>query len=501
VTDQWNPFGQAEPPAPNPQAPEPPAPEPAAAPPRATPQIPWDAPDFPQPQQPLSRRAIREAREANEAAQAAQAAQQIQAAQAAQEIQAAQAAGHAGEARGAGQPPVAPAPGLGTAPHVAPVIPTAPPAKRPGGVRRAVTAVVILALVGGVAWAGWVFGKPVFDSLTQPKPEKIADYPGPGQGEATITIEAGDPGSVIAQKLRDAGVIATTGPFIAAFTAAGDQAAGIQPGTYVLKKEMSSSDALYALMDPSTRHDVRFTVPEGKRAEEVYAIIGKAIAEADLGADAAQEELDQAAKDAEDKVRLAAQDTDGIGLPPEANGMIEGWLFPETYSFAIGTDPGRMLARMVSTAVAVLKDLDVPIDNWEETLTVASLVEREAKLDPDRPKVARVIENRLAKNIKLELDSTVVYGVGRTDANLATTDKERADPNPFNTYLNAGLPAGPIANPGKAAIEAALNPTPGAWMFFCVVDPEVGTMEFNETAEGHQKSVEKWQQWEREHGK
>jgi UPF0755 protein len=365
--------------------------------------------------------------------------------------------------------------------------------------RRTVTVVVIVALVGLVGGVGWVLGKPVVDRLTAPKAEAVTDYPGPGEGEASITIEAGDPGSVIAEKLVAAGVIATAGPFIVAFTQAGDQAAAIQPGTYLLRLKMSSRDALAALMDPASRHDVRFTVPEGKRADEVYTIIGAALAAADVGPDGDAAALEAATTEQRERVRAAAEDTAAIGLPAQANGLVEGWLFPDTYAFNLGTEPTEMLAKMVSATVGVLERLEVPDDRWLEVLTIGSIVEKESRLEPDRPKVARVVYNRLAKQIKLQLDSTVVYGVGRFDGNLATTDAERSQSNPYNTYVVPALPAGAICNPGEAAIKAALAPAEGPWLFFVTINPETGETEFNETAAGHDQSVEKWRAWEREH--
>jgi UPF0755 protein len=364
--------------------------------------------------------------------------------------------------------------------------------------RRPIAAVVIVLLVAAVGSAGYFLGKPIYQELTKPKEVQVTDFPGPGEGAASITIEAGDPGSVIGDKLVAAGVIATTGAFIEAWNKAGDRANSIQPGTYALMEKMSASGALAALLDPANRNAIMFTVPEGKRAAEVYQLIGTAVAKSDLGDDADQAALDQKAAEQAGVVKQAAE-SGAIGLPPEANGLVEGWLYPETYSFNIDTAPTEILSKMVANTVKTLEDLQVPRERWLEIITVASIIEKEARLEPDRAKVARVIYNRLADGIKLELDSTVVYGVGRFDDTLSTTDAERNADNPYTTYANRGLPIGAISDPGKAAIEAALNPTPGAWKFFCVVNPETGEMEFNETAEGHNLSVEKWKQWEREH--
>jgi UPF0755 protein len=143
-----------------------------------------------------------------------------------------------------------------------------------------VTGTVITCLALGIGGAGVYIGKLAYNKLTSKSEADITDFPGPGHSEASITIDEGDPGSRIAEKLVAAGVIATVAPFIKAFNDAGDAAAGIQPGTYRLRLQMSAADALTALMDPASRLAVAFTVAEGKRTDEVYAIVGLALATA-----------------------------------------------------------------------------------------------------------------------------------------------------------------------------------------------------------------------------
>ncbi|MDR0366086.1 MAG: endolytic transglycosylase MltG [Bifidobacteriaceae bacterium] len=357
---------------------------------------------------------------------------------------------------------------------------------------RWVGAVVVVVLVAVVAAVGWFVGKPILDSLTKPKdPPTVTDYPGPGEGEATIVIDEGDLGRVIAQKLVDAGVIASTGPFIALLTESPDQAASIQPGTYLLQQKMSAKDAFTALLNPDNRNAIVFTVPEGKRAEEVYQIIAAAIARSELGSNAAQADVDAEAARQVEAVRAAAGDSAAIGLPAEANGLIEGWLQPQTYAFNIGTEPTAILAKMVAGQVAALEDLEVPRAEWMRTITVASMVEREARIPSDRGKVARVFLSRLNIGMKLQSDATVMYGVGRFDTTAATTNAERQANNPFNTYVVPALPAGAIANPGFAALEATVHPTEGPWIYFVTICDATGETEFNETFEGHQASVAK----------
>ncbi|MDR2252645.1 MAG: endolytic transglycosylase MltG [Bifidobacteriaceae bacterium] len=371
--------------------------------------------------------------------------------------------------------------------------------RRPPRSRRIVSAAVIGVAVIAVAGVGWAFGKPLIEELRGSGTSAVTDFAGPGVGEVSITVSPGDLGSDIATKLVAAGVIASTGPFIDAFTAAGKQAEGIQPGTYLLRAEMSAQAALEVLMDPAARQVIQFTVPEGKRAEEVYQIIGAALAKADLGDDADPAVLEATATADAETVRAAAQDTAAIGLPPEANGIVEGWLFPNTYSFNLGTGAKEILAQMVTTAVNTLEELGVPRDRWLEIMTVASLVEKESNRAEDRGKVARVFYNRIEIGMRLESDVTARYGAGQFDSSVMTTDEALQDPNPYNTYIHTGLPPSAIANPGEAAILAALEPTEGAWIYFTVVDPNTGETEFNETYEGHLRSVEKLYAWLAEH--
>jgi UPF0755 protein len=111
-------------------------------------------------------------------------------------------------------------------------------------------------------------------------------------------------------------------------------------------------------------------------------------------------------------------------------------------------------------------------------------------------KVARVLENRIAIDMPLQLDTTVNYANGKSG--ITTTAEDRANPSPYNTYVHAGLPPGPISNPGEEALSAALSPADGNWLFFVVVNPDTGETRFAATAEEHQQNVLLFQQWLRE---
>jgi UPF0755 protein len=189
------------------------------------------------------------------------------------------------------------------------------------------------------------------------------------------------------------------------------------------------------------------------------------------------------------KAALAAAVADQV---PEAT-TAEGWPMPGTFDLA-GAPTVRDIANlMVSARVQELTDLGVPRADWQTVLTEASLVEAETHVTSDMPKVARVLQNRLTKGMKLELDSTVRYVMDTTGA-FNQEDQVVTD-SPYNTYQYQGLPPGAIANPSDEAVRAVLNPAEGDWLFFVTVNLDTGEMAYATTFEDHQKNVQKLQTW------
>lgn len=335
--------------------------------------------------------------------------------------------------------------------------------------RRGLVLLLALALVGGGAVAAVTVLKPMIEGLNAPD-----DYPGPGTGSVTFVVASGDTGRAIGDRLKAAGVVLTSDAFAQVFSAS-PEAAGIQPGSYELRKQMSSNDALDALLDPANRTVPRVTVREGLWATEVYAVLSR-------GTGVPLKDYTAAAKQPEK-----------LGLPPEAKGAIEGYLFPATYEFAADASAADQLSTMIDTAVAELDDLGVTPAKAHRVLTIASILEAEAKTDEDRRKVHRVLLNRLDAGMRLQLDSTVSYAAKRRS--VTTTDAERASNSPYNTYAQDGLPPGPIGNPGKAALEAAVDPADGPWLYFVAVNPESGETKYATTFAEHQTLVAQFQQW------
>jgi UPF0755 protein len=158
----------------------------------------------------------------------------------------------------------------------------------------------------------------------------------------------------------------------------------------------------------------------------------------------------------------------------------------------------QQLTAMVAEWRKKIEPLHIPAAKLHDVMVIASLVEAESKLPDDGPKVARVITNRVAKNMPLQLDSTIHYAEGKR-GKITTTDAERAKKGPYNTYLNQGLPPTPIDNPGMHSITSALHPAPGSWLYFVTVDPETGKTLFATTFDQQHKNEQVFHTWCKQH--
>jgi UPF0755 protein len=295
------------------------------------------------------------------------------------------------------------------------------------------------------------------------------DYRGSGSGSVEVVIPAGATGVQIGETLEDAGVVKTAEAFYQE-SLSDDRSSMIQPGTFQLRKQMSSEAALDALLDRANRIETNIVVPEGSRVGQIVEAIAK-------GSDLS-----------EDDVTEALDNPDDLGLPSEADGNPEGYLFPATYTVEDGESARDLLRQMVAQTLKVQQELNlderaqaVNLD-VEQVMTVASILEYEARRDEDYPKVARVLYNRLNEDIPLQLDSTVSY-VSKREGDVWTTEAERADPSEYNTYQHIGLPPGPIGSPGRKTIEAALNPADGNWLYFFA--DKHGVTHFNHSFDDH----------------
>ena len=302
------------------------------------------------------------------------------------------------------------------------------------------------------------------------------DYKGEGEGEVTVTIPEGASGADIGDILQSKGVVASGKAFT---NAAKNNPKGttIQPGTYKLKKKMSASSALQALLDPESKGDHTLTVIAGSTKQSV------------------KERLKKVGNFTDEQIEAAYADSAAIGLPAEAGGNVEGWLAPGTYDITENATPKDLIKKMVSQTVTRLKELKVPKEDYQKVLIKASIVEREVNKEQYYGQVARVIENRLTQTDGethglLQMDSTVQYGLGH-DGGIPSEAETQDANNPYNTYVHQGLPPGPIGNPNEAAIKAVLNPPAGSWLYFVTVDLKTGETLFASTNEEQKTNTKK----------
>ncbi|WP_182376547.1 endolytic transglycosylase MltG [Nocardioides sp. WS12] len=339
---------------------------------------------------------------------------------------------------------------------------------------------VIVLFCAIIAWFARGAISDVKDMFSGPE-----DYPGPGTGEVEVVIDPGQSIRSMGNELKELDVVASSDAFVDAASANTD-AQMIQAATYVMKLQMKAADAVTFLANPANAGSGNtVTVPEGARVGQVVETIVK---KTDFTEKQLTALLDKPSK---------------IGLPAEAGGNPEGYLFPATYEITDSTTAQSLLSQMVSQTEAAEKDLQIAAGaerlglTAHEIITVASILEYEANRGPDYPKVARVIYNRLDDGQALQLDSTVSYASKRK-GDVWTTADERDSESLYNTYKHTGLPPGPIGSPGKETIEAALNPAEGNWLYF-VPDFEKGTTLFTDSYDEHLRNAEKAKEYCRTH--
>ena len=301
--------------------------------------------------------------------------------------------------------------------------------------------VVIAALgIGGVLGAQKVLGR-----------ESAPDYSGDGTGQVLVQVRNGQTASEIATTLHDDGVVKSAAAFRKAATA-DDRSRSVQPGFYRLRSRMSAAAAVTLLLDPEARARTRVTLAEG------------------LTLSAALQKIADATEVPIADLQKAVSNPAALGLPAYAGGQVEGFLYPATYDIEPGPSAVDALRQMTSRFTTAAADLGLEAraatlgQTPYQVLITASLIEKETAFAADRPKVARVVDNRLAAGMPLQFDSTVNYVREEKKARLTLDDLKQE--SAYNTYTNKGLPPTPIDSPGEAAIDAALNPAEGDWIYF-----------------------------------
>lgn len=250
----------------------------------------------------------------------------------------------------------------------------------------------------------------------------------------------------------------------------------VSKGTYTIKTDMTLAEFLKTLETEST---VKVVIPEGYTVQQIAEVLQKS------GLFSKEEFL------------KAVNDyplPDYIKKDSKRRYALEGFLFPDTYSFQKGVTPDKVIKTMLDNFQSVMKEVEnetgvtVPTNEIYEVVTKASLIEKEARTERDRPLIASVINNRIKKGMPLQIDATVIYSLGKHVDKVLY--KHLEVDSPYNTYKNKGLPVGPIANPGKPSLIAALEPAKTDYLYY-LLDPKTGEHYFtNSYSDFEKKKVE-----------
>jgi UPF0755 protein len=344
--------------------------------------------------------------------------------------------------------------------------------RRGGGAAVMAALLFLLVVVGG----GGYFGYTKLKNYMQP-----ADYKGQGTGSVTIEVVQGDFTNKVGQTLQKADVVKS----VKAFTqAAGTKLTSLQPGFYKMRLKMSSAAAVARLLDPAAKAGV-INIPEGRRAVEVFALLSK------------QAKIPLA------EFQKVKKNPKALGLPASANGNLEGYLFPAQYNLPPNATATQLLKMMVDRFKVEVSPLNLGSAAKKVKLTprqviiMASLIQAEAGKPADYGKIARVIYNRIDKQMPLGFDTTILYALNKRTLNVRNHETEIN--STYNTYKHTGLTPGPISNPGVAAIKAVLRPTPGDWLFFVATDPTNRVTKFGITDDDKRKLDAEFRAWQKKH--
>jgi UPF0755 protein len=356
---------------------------------------------------------------------------------------------------------------------------------------------MLIVVVIGVVFLGSKLWHNVFGTAS--------DFSGDGVNDVVIQVRDGDSTTAIGETLQEHNVVATSTVFVAA--ADGNAAiSSIQPGFYKVRTEIPASNAVERLADPQNRVG-KLVIPEGRQLDDIRDVKTNAVTDGILSliAKATCVDLDgERSCLAADALKESAgtADPSALSVPEWAVGPVnsmgadhrrlEGLIAPGSWNIDPSAQPQDILATLIGASATqyaqggLLDTAKAMNMSPYQILTVGSLVQREATPE-DFAKVARVIYNRLAENRTLEFDSTVNYPLDRIE--VATTDGDRGQRTPWNTYVRPGLPATPICSPGQPALAAAEKPEPGDWLYFVTVDKQ-GTTLFTRDYQQHLANIE-----------
>src|SRR4051812_2604167 len=321
-------------------------------------------------------------------------------------------------------------------------------------VGNAIITLVLVCMIG--AGGAYVYGK------------QMLEAPGPLREDKIVNIPARAGKGDIAEALQREGVIDVNRWLFIGGVFALKASTDLKPGEYEFRKNASLRDVIGTIVEGKVvQHAV--TIPEGLTSEQIVA----RLQENDIFSGTVRE------------------------MPRE------GTLLPETYKFPRGTTREQVIQRMQQAQKRVLAEIwerrnqDVPLKNPDQLVTLASIVEKETGKPDERSRVAAVFVNRLRQKMKLQSDPTIIYGLAGGKGTLGRPIKrsEIMQPSPYNTYVIEGLPPGPIANPGRASLEATANPARTRDLFF--VADGTGGHAFTEAYDQHKKNVAKLRSMEK----
>lgn len=304
------------------------------------------------------------------------------------------------------------------------------------------------------------------------------------EGEArmvTVEIPHGAGSAEVADLLAEHEVIGSSLAF--RFAARLDERGSrIKAGTYQLRTGMETDQVLAVLSEGPPRPEVfTVTIPEGLTVDQTL----RRLARAD-GSPFTVRELRRALRN----VELPQWVPTAEELPDGAS-RLEGMLFPSTYEFRVDARPAAVLARLVEQTERVLDGVEPPrgLDRYD-VLVMASLIEREARLAGEQPRISSVMHNRLDEPMPLQIDATVVYAFARRgEDKQRLLNRDYGIDSPWNTYQIQGLPPTPISGAGESAIRAAAEPADEDFLYYVVVDPETGEHGFSRTYAEHQRTI------------
>jgi len=314
---------------------------------------------------------------------------------------------------------------------------------------------VLLAMAAAAAAAGaWWF-------------DRAFRSPGPADTEITVLIPRGASVSAIADELAGAGIVERAWVFRWGVRVFGD-GRPLQAGEYLIEARLSAAAVMLQMIE-GRQVQRRLTVPEGLTNREVLALVA--------GAEALSGEVPSAGRFQE-----------------------EGAFLPETYFYTYGDDRAELIRRMEDAMRRALAELwetraaGLPFDTPKAALTLASIVEKETAIATERPRIAGVFVNRLERGMPLQSDPTVIFAITRGEEPLGrrVTYADLEIDDPYNTYRYPGLPPGPIANPGRDAIAAVLDPLETDELYF-VADGTGGHV-FATTLAEHNRNVARWRE-------